>query len=149
MGPPLPWISLIFSVPVGEGQWAKPGSSTHLGMETHLLRTSHKFLWAVTLTLDQNHLQGWLNPDFSTFLLFPLPGFLIEWVWVLIICIINKVRGLHFENYLIWACRSFKAVMDSWVMVLVLSQSSVCVTVYKCFLMYSSTTFLGDRQGRC
>ena len=98
MGPPLPWISLTSSVPVEEGQWAKPGSNTHLGMETHLLQTSHKFLWAVALMLDQNQLRGWLNPDFSAFLLFPQPGFLIQWAWVLIICIINKVRGLHFEN---------------------------------------------------
>lgn len=58
MGPPLPWISLTSSVLVEEGQWAKPGSSAHLGVETHLLQTGRKFPWAADLTLDQNHLQG-------------------------------------------------------------------------------------------
>lgn len=58
-----------------EGQCAKPGSNTHFGMEAHLLQTSHRFLWAVALTLDQNQLQSWLSSDFSTFLLFPNQDF--------------------------------------------------------------------------
>lgn len=58
-----------------EGQCAKPGSNTHLGMETHLLQTSHRFLRAVALPLDQNQLQSWLSPDFFTFLLFPNQDF--------------------------------------------------------------------------
>ena len=38
--------------------------------------------WFSHLRVHYKHLQGWLNAAFSTFLLSPQQGFLIQWVWV-------------------------------------------------------------------